>query len=326
MLMRTEVIYSIAALAAFPVVANAQVDAASIATINIENGNSSTAIKDAKGDNLVKGKYTITSDAIAGTADKKITVKVKNGNAELTLNDGTNPTSVEVTGGSKINIAFELTEVSQNGITLEITSETVTKVTNVKVALNYDFTSVAGILNNKFNTDYKINVWEKVEVKKENEDNDLQEELDKRITAIANGDYEFYKANVTTGEELGKVIGKESQRAEVLTLPLSTDIDAAITSLCESEFTYQQDIVLAELNGKYDALQKDGEEVINTDDVNYQELVKSAKKEVDDKITEIGESPNASNLENLRSKIATYSEKLTGAESTKTANESAYKD
>ena len=164
--MRTEVIYSIAALATFPVVANAQVDAASITTINIENGVSSTAIKDAKGDNLVKGKYTITSDAIAGTADKKITVKVKNGNAELTLNDGTNPTSVEVTGGSKINIAFELTEVSLNGITLEITSETgVTKVTNVKVALNYDFTSVAAILNNKFNTDYKINVWEKVEVK-----------------------------------------------------------------------------------------------------------------------------------------------------------------
>ena len=219
MLMRTEVIYSIAALATFPVVANAQVDVNTIAKVQLTGGEVSQVINYKDGNatkQLDKGKYIITSDAITGTANASIKVAVKNGENVLPLNGAAAAEPVTVSVGSQINVTFELgtAVLPEGGLTLEITNgEGVTEVKNVKVTLDLKVDKIYNTLLGEYSTNYINALYNNAEYK----DKDQQIDLRNKIVALATYKYTDYvrKAMEPTAFMLSLVMKTTQQKCSV---------------------------------------------------------------------------------------------------------------
>lgn len=158
--MRKEFIYSVAALAAFPIVANADnVIAASKIAVTAEKGAEVT---------LAKGKYIIK-----GTVTGKGTLTVGGKEVKLTNGEG------------------EFTLTAQEEVTIAVMGDL--KLADATIELDYNFAKVVELLNIEYNK-----VTQVLSVAKyENKDVDAQEysKLYDRIAAIAGADYKFYFDN-----------------------------------------------------------------------------------------------------------------------------------
>ena len=346
MLMRTEVIYSIAALAAFPVAANAQVDVKTIGKVTLSDNKAEKPI-DYKDDNdtkqLIKGKYKITSDAIAGTANSSIKVAVKNGGTPLNLNGINGNTEVTVSVGSQINVTFEIGETTTvDDLKLYITDGSgVTVVTNVKVALDLKvakiYSTLFGEYNSYINYLYNVAEWDK---------KDSRLDLREKISALATYKYTDYVEDNSKEEgaySLYALIGKEDNEEAVFTTSkLGIDIRKAEFDLKVAEYTYLKDLINGtdekSLISRYNKLQ-DG--ISSTDIVDYQSTpedidlgtkkstAEKAITSLDDKNTIQGgvitaTEITANDLDNFREAKNKYENALEYAENVKKDNESAY--
>lgn len=174
--MRKEFIYSVAALAAFPIVANADnVIAADQITVTAEKGAEVT---------LAKGKYIIK-----GTVTGKGTLTV--GGKEVKLTDGEGK--------------FTLT--AQEKVTIAVTGDL--KLADATIELDYNFAKVVELLNIEYNK-----VTQVLSVAQYENSGDAQEysKLYDRIAAIAGADYKFYlenKEGVQDVEDQTEVTGME---------------------------------------------------------------------------------------------------------------------
>lgn len=175
--MRKEFIYSVAALAAFPIVANADnVIAASKIAVTAEKGAEVT---------LAKGKYIIK-----GTVTGKGTLTVGGKEVKLTNGEG------------------EFTLTAQEEVTIAVTDDL--KLADATIELDYNFAKVVELLNIEYNK-----VTQVLSVAKyDNKDVDAQEysKLYDRIAAIAGADYKFYlenKEGVQDVEDQTEVTGME---------------------------------------------------------------------------------------------------------------------
>lgn len=174
--MRKEFIYSVAALAAFPIVANADnVIAASKIAVTAEKGAEVT---------LAKGKYIIK-----GTVTGKGTLTV--GGKEVKLTDGEG----------------KFTQTAQEKVTIAVTGDL--KLADATIELDYNFAKVVELLNIEYNK-----VTQVLSVAQYKNSGDAQEysKLYDRIAAIAGADYKFYlenKEGVQDVEDQTEVTGME---------------------------------------------------------------------------------------------------------------------
>ena len=109
--MKAQFIYSVAALATFPIVVNASVEADNIGKITAKKDGTAWT----KNVELAPGKYTFKNTVLAtGTANKKATVEVLDGATPLA-------TPVEVKVGEVFTIDFEL--ATTKTVTFKVTNQ-----------------------------------------------------------------------------------------------------------------------------------------------------------------------------------------------------------
>lgn len=234
--MKAQFIYSVAALATFPIVVNASVEADNIGKI--------TAAKDGtawtKNVELAPGKYTFKNTVLAtGTANKKAKVEVLDGATPLA-------TAVEVKVGEVFTIDFTLTATKT--VTFKVTNldnQNDFVADGASVILNFEFTKVAQLLFIEYNK--VTSALSAAEYTGKAADAAKYSELYDRIMAIQGADYDFYKADT---EGLQAIYDKELGEADVQTLDLYSDIQDALTKVQTNEKNYQ----LAQLNGGNDGL------------------------------------------------------------------------
>ena len=109
--MKAQLIYSVAALATFPIVVNAQVNADNIGKITAKKDGTAWT----KNIELAPGKYTFKSAISTGTAGKKATVSILNGSTPIVDN-------FDVTVGAAISKDFTLDATTT--VTIKVVSET----------------------------------------------------------------------------------------------------------------------------------------------------------------------------------------------------------
>ena len=180
--MRTEFIYSVAALASFPIVVNAQVNAEDTGKIKITKSKDSwtkTSIE------LAPGKYSFLGGTNAFGKDAVLTITgtgIKTG-INLTLK-----------ADDQIAADFEITAKSTVTITVKAAAA-MTKDTSVsessKIQLNFAFTKVAELLQIEYNK--VTNALAAAEYTEKAQDAQEYSKLYDRIVAIAGADYAFYK-------------------------------------------------------------------------------------------------------------------------------------
>ena len=307
--MKAQFIYSVAALATFPIVVNASVNAETIGKITAEKSGTPWT----KSIELAPGKYTFKNTVLAtGTADKKAKVEVLDGATPLA-------TAVEVKVGEVFTINFELA-----------TTKTVTfKVTNqdnqndfvadgASVILNFEFTKVAQLLFIEYNK--VTSALSAAEYKGKAADAAKYSELYDRIMAIQGADYAFYVAD---SEGLQTIYDKELGEADVKTLDLYSDIQDALADVQGKEKTYQLDLLdgddgLTGLNNRYDNLKASGNVISYITDA-----LTTKKNAAKDARDAYDNNPTADNLTAAKNALKVYGDELTKEEGVKTKNETA---
>ena len=240
--MRTEFIYSLAALSAIPVVANADAEAYKADAVQTVSTAEDVVLQVG---NLAKGKYTLTSAAISG-AD--LTVKVMAGENQIA--------SGETSDGEGISLSFTaLNELTDVKIVL-VHGTTAITVPAPVITLKFDFALVANKLqieHNKLTQALAGYEYEK------SEENTAAVGYYDRIMAIANADYAFYKANTEGLQSLSE------DQSSVSGLALYGDIQGTFNTAKDYEKTYQQNTLGGGdgLLGQYDVTYEDLKTPIN---------------------------------------------------------------
>ena len=291
--MKAQFIYSVAALATFPIVVNAQVNAESIGKI--------TAAKDGtawtKDIALVPGKYTFKSGVSVGTAGKKATVSILDGATPIVPD-------FQVTVGDPISKDFVVS--TNTTVTIKVVSETAAAdfvADESVVQLNFNFSKVAELLQIEYNKVTQI--LGQAQYADKVADAQTYSALYDRVMAIANADYTYYK-NETEGL---KALYAGDQTV-VTGLSLYTEIQNAISSVKTKELAY--------LDGN-DALGG-----LNTRYISYITSALSGAKAAAKVARDAFENePTAANLIEAKAKIDAYKAEIETVEGIKTDNETA---
>lgn len=309
--MKAQLIYSVAALATFPIVVNAQVPA--------ENTGKITAKKDGTAwekqtENLVQGKYTFKSTVLStGTAGKKATVSI--------LDEASN---VLVSGqfevGKEISLNFQLDATEK--VKVKVVSEAASAdfvVDGSVIQLNYNFSKVAELLQIEYNKVTQI--LGQAQYADKVTDAQTHSALYDRVMAIANADYTYYK-NETEGL---KALYAGDQTV-VTGLSLYTEIQNAISSVKTKELAYLDgNDALGGLNTRYNKLA----DTANGGDyeISYITLPLSGAKTAAKNARDAFElEPTAANLIAAKNKIGEYKTEIETVEGIKDANEAANND
>ena len=216
--MRTEFIYSLAALSAIPVVANA--DAEAYKADKVQTVGTASDVELAVG-TLAKGNYTVTSAAISG-AD--LYVKVMAGETQIARGKTEN--------GKEISLNFfaenQLTDVK---IVLEHTDKTVTVPAPV-VTLKFDFALVANKLQIEHNK--LTQALAGYEYPEKTTENTAAVGYYDRIMAIAAADYKFYVKNTEGVQDL------YADQSKVTGMALFGEITDTYDTAKNNEKAYQE--------------------------------------------------------------------------------------
>lgn len=301
--MRTEFIYSLAALSAIPVVANADAEAYKASAVQTVGTESDVELKVGT---LAKGKYTLTSDAISGA---NLTVKVMAGE--------TLKATGEIVNGKGISLSFDATDELTDVKIVLVHGTTAITVPAPVITLKFDFALVANKLqieHNKLTQALAGYEYEK------SEENTAAVGYYDRIMAIANADYEFYKAN-TNDEDLQSLYEDQSNVSD---LELYKAILGTFNTAKGKEETYQQGTLGGGngLLGQYDAIYEDLETQYP---VNYvTNALTDAKTAAETAYgTYIADVTNFDNRTAAKNAIAAYKTALDGVVTVKNDNEGA---
>ena len=298
--MRTEFIYSLAALSAIPVVANADAEAYKAGAVQTVG----TADVELEVGTLAKGKYTLTSDAISGA---NLTVKVMAGETQIA--------SGETSNGEGISLSFTaLNELTGVKIVL-VHGTTAITVPAPVITLKYDFALVANKLqieHNKLTQALAGYEYEK------SEENTAAVGYYDRIMAIAAADYAFYKENTEGLQSL------YADQSNVTGMELYTAIQGTFNTAKGKEETYQQNTLGGGngLLGQYNAIYEDLKTQYPVNYVtNALTDAKTAAEAAYD--TYIADVTNFDNRTAAKNAIAAYKTALDGVVTVKNDNEGA---
>ena len=302
--MRTEFIYSLAALSAIPVVANADAEAYKAGDVQTVSTAGDVVLPVGT---LAKGKYTLTSDAISGA---NLTVKIVYGAGETP----TVLTSTTTTDGNGISLSFTaLNELTDVKIVL-VHGTTAITVPAPVITLKFDFALVANKLQIEHNK--LTQALAGYEYPEKTTENALAVEYYDRIMAIANADYAFYKANTEGLQSLSE------NQSNVIGLELYTKIQGTFNTAKENEKTHQQDTLGGGdgLLGQYDAIYNGLNTTVTyvtTDLTNAKTAAWAAYETYIDDVT------NFDNRTAAKNAIAAYKTALDGVVTVKNDNEGA---
>ena len=308
--MKAQFIYSVAALATFPIVVNAQVDAENIGKITAKKDG--TAWTKETADPLAKGKYTFKSTVLStGTANKKATVTILNGDVNLISKD--------FKVGDPISLDFTLADAAK--VTVKVVSEAASAdfvVDGSVIQLNFNFSKVAELLQIEYNK--VTNALAAAEYTGKASDAQTYSAYYDRILAIANADYEYY-----VNEKEG-LKGIYADQTNVTGLTLYTQIGNALVDVLAKEKTYQLGLLdgndgLAGLNARYDLL-NDG--IVGP---NYITDALTAKKTAAMNARDAYDADaSGANLTAAKNALKAYKDELEKEEAVKKANEDAKKN
>lgn len=302
--MKAQFIYSVAALATFPIVVNAQVDAENTGAITIKK-NETSWTKTSK--ELAKGKYSFLGGINAFGANAVLKIEA---------------TGVDVTKTLKkdeaITADFELADASTVKITVTAAAAMAAdaSVAESKIQLNFDFTKVAQLLKIEYNK--VTNALAAANYEGKAKDAQDYSALYDRIVAIAGADYAFYAADT---EGLQTIAGDQTV---VTGLELYQKIGEAYADVLAKEKKYQLDLLdgddgLKGLKARYDALAASG------DVISYQtKALNDAKKAAEDARDAYNTDATAENLTAATNAVKAYDEALKTEEAVKSANEDAH--
>ena len=308
--MKAQFIYSVAALATFPIVVNAQTNAVEFEKITaLKNGTTFSS----EPSTLVKGKYTFKSVVVpTGATGKKAQIQICDGSTVIV--------SDEVKVGDPISIDFELTTKSE-AIIVKVTSEEASAdfvINESLIQLNFNFSKVAELLQIEYNK--VTNALAAAEYTGKASDAQKYSAYYDRILAIANADYAFYAKD---DEKLQTIYADQTK---VTGLTLYSDIQDALVKVLANEKTYQLGLLdgndgLAGLNARYDLL-NDG--IVGP---NYITDALTAKKTAATVARNAyNEDASGANLTAAKNALKAYKDELEKEEAVKKANEDAKKN
>ena len=308
--MKAQLIYSVAALATFPIVVNAQVNAEDTGAITIKK-NETSWMKESV--DLAPGKYSFLSGINAFGKDAVLSITgagIKQGvNKKLAATDNI-AADFEITAKSKVTIT----------VTAAAAMAADASVAESKIQLNFNFSKVAELLQIEYNK--VTNALAAANYEEKAKDAQSYSALYDRIVAIANADYDFYVANsVKDSEELNKIYADQS---DVTSLELYQKIGQALVKVLEKEKNYQLDLLngddgLGGLLVRYNALAKSG------DVISYQtKALNDAKKAAEDARDAYNADATAEKLTAAKTALGKYGEALALEEGVKKANEEAH--
>lgn len=244
--MKAQFIYSVAALATFPIVVNAQVNAEDTGAITIKK-NETSWTKTSK--ELAKGKYSFLGGINAFGKDAVLKIEA---------------TGVDVTKTLKkdeaITADFELADASTVKITVTAAAAMAAdaSVAESKIQLNFDFTKVAQLLFIEYNK--VTTALSAAEYPGKTAAAAKFSAYYDRIMAIQGADYAYY---VSETEGLKGISSGEQGEADVKTLGLYTKIQEALQEVQNDERDYQVEQLnggtggLTDLNTRYTKLGAD---------------------------------------------------------------------
>lgn len=306
--MKAQFIYSVAALATFPIVVNAQVEAENIGKITAKKDGT---VFEKQTEDLVKGNYTFKSTVLStGTAGKKATVSIFIGDAIEAA------ASSVFTVGEDIALDFNLTATAK--VTIKVQSEEAAAdfvVDGSLVQLNFNFSKVAELLQIEYN---KVTaVLASAEYPDKNTDATTYSAYYDRILAIANADYAYY-TNETEGL-------KDLADPTVVTgLDLYQKIQTALTDVSSKEKTYQLGLLdgndgLGGLNLRYANLDESGDVIsyITSKLTTLKDAANNARNAYNNDAT-------GANLTAAKKALKAFADELTKEEAVKTTNETAH--
>ena len=305
--MRKEFVYSLAALGAIPVTANADTQAYKAQAVQtITDADVTLAVGE-----LVKGKYTLTGDAItianAANTDR-LEVQVLAGS--VVKGSGT------VKNGEAISVDFELTEATNISVVLKkIDGKTIT-VPAPQITLVFDFAKVAELLQIEYNK--LTQALESYSYEDKSQDIADATVFYDRIIAIKTADYAYFKTETEGLKDL-------TDQTNVIGLGLYTEITNALANAKNKEKTYQTNNLdggndgLTGLDTRYTSLQSDFEiSYITTDLTNKKNAAKNAFAAYT-----ANDGDTAENLTAAQNAVAAYQAAIEARETVKTANEAA---
>ena len=304
--MKAQFIYSVAALATFPIVVNAQVDAEDTGAITIKK-NETTWTTTSK--ELAPGKYSFLSVTNAFGKDAVLTIEGTGIKADI---------SKTLKADDQIAADFEITTKSK--VTITVTAAAAmkadTSVKESKIQLNFEFTKVAQLLKIEYNK--VTNALSTAEYPEKSQDAQTYSAYYDRIVAIAGANYTFYADN----EEGLQAIADD--QTDVTGLGLYKDIVKALNDVLAAEKEYQLGLLdgddgLKGLNARYDKLAASG------DVISYQtKALNDAKKAAMDARDDYNTDASAANLTAAKKALKDYDDALKVEEAAKTANENAH--
>ncbi len=299
--MRTEFIYSLAALSAIPVVANA--DAEAYKADKVQTVGTASDVELAVG-TLEKGNYTVTSAAISG-AD--LTVKVMAGETQIA--------SGETKNGKGISLNF----VAENQLTdvkiVLVHGTTAITVPAPVVTLKFDFAGIANKLQIEHNK--LTQALASYEYPEKTTENTAAVGYYDRIVAISAADYKFYVDNTEGVQEL------YADQSKVTGMALYNAIQGTFNTAKDNEKAYQEKTLGGGngLLGQYNAIYNG----LNTPTVTYvTDALTDAKTAAETAYnTYIADVTNFDNRTAAKNAIAAYKTALDGVVSVKNDNEGA---
>lgn len=302
--MKAQFIYSVAALATFPIVVNAQVDAENTGAITIKK-NETSWTKTSK--ELAKGKYSFLGGINAFGANAVLKIEATGVDVTKTLKkDEPIIADFELAGASTVKIT----------VTAAAAMAADASVAESKIQLNFDFSKVAELLQIEYNK--VTNALAAANYEGKAQDAQSYSALYDRIVAIANADYAFYAADT---EGLQTIAGNQTV---VTGLKLYQKIGEAYADVLAKEKKYQLDLLdgddgLKGLKARYDALAESG------DVISYQtKALNDAKKAAEDARDAYNADATAENLTAAKTALGKYGEALALEEGVKKANEEAH--
>lgn len=304
--MRKEFVYSLAALSAIPVVANADAEAYKATAVQTVG----TADVELEVGTLAKGKYTLTSDAISG-ANLTVRIMYMAGETPMEL------TSTTTTDGNGISLPFTVDQELTGVKIVLVHGATAITVPAPVITLKYNFALVANKLQIEHNK--LTQALAGYEYPEKTTENAAAVAYYDRIMAIAAADYAFYKANTE-----GLQILSENQ-SNVNDLALYGEITATYAAAKNNEKGHQQTTLGGGngLLGQYDLTYADLEtgylpvNYVTTDLTNAKTAAWAAYD------TYIADVTNFDNRTAAKDAIAAYKTALDGVVTVKNDNEGA---
>lgn len=309
--MRTEFVYSLAALAAFPIAVNANVTAESIGKITAKKDQ--TAWEKVSKE-LAVGNYRFYSDALStGTAGKKATVTLYEKNGELIqIIEGK---QIDVTVGQKFSIDFTLTAPRQILVKVQLKEacDADFVVDDSEIELLYDFTKVGELLLIEYNK--VTQVLEGAKYANKAQDAQDASKLYDRVVAIASADYAFYAKD---SEGLQAIYAGD--QTDVTGLDLYTEIGTMLETVKNKELAYLDgpDQLVA-LNNRYDKLDGYAISYVTTGLTGKKGAAIAARDA-------FAANPNAETLKATYDALKAYDDELKAVEAIAADNEEAKKN